>query len=364
MDPLGNKLSPSFWNVCILGIFVTGCTLPDDPERMGRKPIPTIADSIKENSAPIKKGIILVKRGDSLYILARRHGVALRGLIQANKLKPPYIIHPGQLLKSPVSNHHVVEKGQTVYKISQIYAVDMGALVRINKIDPPYRVARGQRLRLPNKAFSKSTVNRSSSRSGRQTVLARSVPRWVVGRPQSSARVKASTPPVRTRWNKPVAKRIKNPPARTSRKFLWPLRGKIIESFGARAGGLHNDGINIAARKGASIRAAENGVVAYTGNQLQGFGNLVLLKHAGGWMSAYAHSSTILVRRGDVVRRGQVIARVGRTGNVSKPQLHFELRRGERAVNPRRHLMRIAYWTPTLRQYAELLPIQPFPVLP
>jgi murein DD-endopeptidase MepM/ murein hydrolase activator NlpD len=130
------------------------------------------------------------------------------------------------------------------------------------------------------------------------------------------------------------------------------VRGRIIESFGARVGGLHNDGINIAARKGASIRAAENGVVAYTGNQLQGFGNLVLLKHAGGWMTAYAHSSIILVKRGDVVRRGQTIAKVGRTGNVSTPQLHFELRRGERAVNPKNHLVRIARLMPVLRQYA------------
>jgi murein DD-endopeptidase MepM/ murein hydrolase activator NlpD len=124
------------------------------------------------------------------------------------------------------------------------------------------------------------------------------------------------------------------------------VQGRIIASFGAREGGLHNDGINIAARDGAAVRAAENGVVAYTGNQLQGFGNLVLIKHSDGWMSAYAHSSEVLVKRGDVVRRGQVIARVGRTGSVSAPQLHFELRKGERAVDPRRYLVGVASLRP------------------
>ncbi len=172
--------------------------------------------------------------------------------------------------------------------------------------------------------------------------------------PGVPSRERQPAPSTRSRWSKPDPAPLKNPPARTGRKFLWPLRGKIIESFGARAGGLHNDGINIAARKGASIRVAENGVVAYTGNQLQGFGNLVLVKHSGGWMSAYAHSSIILVKRGDIVRRGQIIARVGRTGNVSKPQLHFELRRGKRAVNPKKHLVRFAHWMPVPRQYADL----------
>ncbi len=127
----------------------------------------------------------------------------------------------------------------------------------------------------------------------------------------------------------------------------------MIVSFGPRKGGLHNDGINILARNGTSIQSTENGVVAYTGNQLQGFGNLILIKHSGGWMSAYAHSAIILVTRGDIVRRGQVIARVGRTGNVTRPQLHFELRRGGRAVNPVRYLVRYAHWQIKRQQIAQ-----------
>ena len=103
-------------------------------------------------------------------------------------------------------------------------------------------------------------------------------------------------------------------------------------------GSLHNDGINISAPRGAAVRAAEDGVVAYAGNELGGYGNLVLVRHAGGWTSAYAHNEKLLVSRGNTVRRGQVIALVGSSGNVTTPQTHFELRRGARAVDPLKSL--------------------------
>src|SRR5207244_4973649 len=117
--------------------------------------------------------------------------------------------------------------------------------------------------------------------------------------------------------------------------FLWPVRGHVLATYGSRSDGTHNDGINIAAPRGAAVQAADAGVVAYTGNELRGYGNLVLVKHASGWISAYAHSDSILVKRGDPVSRGQAIAKVGTTGGVSEPQLHFELRRGKQPVDPR-----------------------------
>ena len=97
---------------------------------------------------------------------------------------------------------------------------------------------------------------------------------------------------------------------------------------------MHNDGVNIAARTGAPIVAAENGVVVYTGNELRGYGNLLLIRHSGGWVTAYAHISKFRVKPGARVKQGDVIAEVGQTGNVDRPQLHFELRKGKRAVNP------------------------------
>jgi murein DD-endopeptidase MepM/ murein hydrolase activator NlpD len=116
------------------------------------------------------------------------------------------------------------------------------------------------------------------------------------------------------------------------------VRGRVLATYGSRADGTHNDGINIGAAKGAPVQAADAGVIAYTGNELRGYGNLILVKHANGWISAYAHCDQILVKRGEKVARGQVIARVGSTGNVSEPQLHFELRRGNHAVDPREFL--------------------------
>ena len=116
------------------------------------------------------------------------------------------------------------------------------------------------------------------------------------------------------------------------------MRGRTIAGYGPKKNGLHNDGINIAAPRGAPVQAAENGVVVYIGNELRGFGNLILIKHAGGWVTAYAHNADFLVRRGDTVKRGQVIARIGSSGNVATPQLHFEIRKGARSVDPTRFL--------------------------
>ena len=116
--------------------------------------------------------------------------------------------------------------------------------------------------------------------------------------------------------------------------FRWPVQGRIISAFGTKPDGGHNDGINVAVPTGTSVKAAENGVVAYAGNELKGYGNLVLIRHSNNWVSAYAHNEEILVQRGDQVRRGQVIAKAGNTGQVSQPQLHFELRKGSRPVDP------------------------------
>jgi murein DD-endopeptidase MepM/ murein hydrolase activator NlpD len=131
---------------------------------------------------------------------------------------------------------------------------------------------------------------------------------------------------------------IEAPEPRGGSRFLWPLRGAILSDYGPKPGGLHNDGINISASRGASVVAADNGVVAYAGNELRGFGNLLLIRHADGWMTAYAHLDDMLVERGAKVSRGQKIGTVGSTGNVSSPQLHFEVRRGNRAIDPRDHL--------------------------
>ncbi|WP_343868144.1 M23 family metallopeptidase, partial [Caenispirillum bisanense] len=131
---------------------------------------------------------------------------------------------------------------------------------------------------------------------------------------------------------------VGEPPARAGGRFAWPVKGPVLAGYGPAGPGLHNDGINIAVPTGTPVKASENGVVVYAGNELKGFGNLLLLKHDGGWMTAYAHNSELLVPRGATVKKGDVIAKSGATGNVDRPQVHFELRKGTKAVDPTKYL--------------------------
>jgi murein DD-endopeptidase MepM/ murein hydrolase activator NlpD len=123
-------------------------------------------------------------------------------------------------------------------------------------------------------------------------------------------------------------------PAAGSARFAWPVRGTTLQAFGTRPDGQRNDGINIAAAQGATVKAAEAGTVAYVGNEVRGLGNLVLLSHAGGYVTAYAHLDRTSVTKGAKVRKGQAIGTVGQSGGVSQPQLHFEIRQRNKPVDP------------------------------
>lgn len=125
-----------------------------------------------------------------------------------------------------------------------------------------------------------------------------------------------------------------SPLPRSSDKFREPVSGAIISAFGQATDGQVNDGINYAVPRGTPVKAAENGIVIYTGNELAGFGNLILVRHDGGYVSAYGHNDEMLVKRCQVIKRGETIAKAGATGSVSKPQLHFELRKDQKPVNP------------------------------
>jgi murein DD-endopeptidase MepM/ murein hydrolase activator NlpD len=157
---------------------------------------------------------------------------------------------------------------------------------------------------------------------------------------QKQAAVVAASPEV-TGEDKPQAPSVGDlptPDPMSGNSFRWPVRGRVIAEFGTRPDGGHNDGIDVAVPQGTSVQAAENGVVAYAGNELKGYGNLVLVRHANNWVSAYANNEELLVKRGDKVRRGQIIAKAGATGAVSQPQVHFELRKGSRPVDPTKYM--------------------------
>jgi len=265
-------------------------------------------------AGPSRRGPVIparhvVKSGDTVYAVASRYRVSIRSLIELNALRAPYALRDGQKLRLPAPRRHIVQPGDTIYGVARKYGVAISTLVRLNRIKPPYTIVTGRKLLLPDRL---------------QT---------------------AATPPARIRAA------IPKPPPRSSGKFLLPVRGVVISKFGAQGKGLRNDGINIAAPLGTPVRAAENGIVVYSGNALLGFGNMVLIRHADSFMTAYAHNRSLGVARGDVVRRGQVIAEVGRTGNVSTPQLHFEVRKGKKAVDPARYIPNLAASLPdTLAQ--------------
>ncbi len=264
-----------------------------------------------------KSGTYDVQKNDTVFSIARRYGISIRDVIDTNRLKPPYLLRVGQRLSLPVLQTHTVVAGDTVFEISLRYKVAMNELVRVNGLPPPYTIRVGQKLTLPGGG----DVGVASSQN-KSPVKAKT--------PKKTAAIASQKP-----RNRPALAR---PPARTSTSFAWPLGGRVISGFGFKGKGLHNDGINIMAPRGAAVKAAENGIVAYSGNELRGFGNLLLIKHSDGFMSAYAHNEKLLVGRGDVVKRGQTVARVGSSGSVTTPQLHFELRKGKLAVDPRKYL--------------------------
>ena len=283
---------------------------PTPPSRYG-----DAAPQVRVQSAA-PSGSHVVAKGETLFAISRRYDVPVRDLITRNALKAPYTLAIGQKLEVPGAQIHRVAKGETGYGISRQYGVTVSALMRENNIKPPYQLEVGQVLKLPGGASADAPT---------------------------SAQVASNRPVVTTRPQSPGRTVPKaTPPPRTSSGFDWPVDGKLASRFGPKDDGLHNDGINILAGQGTPVKAAEAGVVVYASNALQGYGNMLLLKHDGGWITAYAHNERLLVRQGQTVDKGQVIARVGNTGGVSDPQLHFEIRKGRQALDPLQYLRRMS----------------------
>ena len=273
-----------------------------------------------------------VQAGETLSSLSRAYGVSLRAVIAQNSLTPPYGLSIGQEIIIPQGREHRVVKGDTVYSLSLRYDLPIAELAARNGLQVPYTLFVGQRLIVPGVVEQRVLAeNPRSSLSLAQTPPDSLSSQSVT--PQSSEPLVKIRPRKRP-LSRSIEPSVPQAPARTSSRFLRPVQGKVISGFGPKAGGIFNDGINIAARLGTPVRAAENGVVVYAGSRLKGFGQMLLIKHADGWLTAYAHNSEILVAQGDIVRRGQPVARAGQSGNVDRPQLHFEVRQGEKSLNP------------------------------
>ena len=308
---------PSLGAALIAAIMLGGCARSGPPAplvdhtRLTNLP-PAVTDRARVPAPPRPaQGVHIVEGGDSVYRIARFYGVPLRAVIDANRLAPPYLLPLGTRLAIPAPRVHVVRSGETIYGISRAYGVDAATLVRLNEIAPPHTIYVAQRLvvQVP-------------------TAIADPVPPPA---PRPEFRPAPSELAA-------LARPIGDPPPLAEDGFLTPVPGRVVSTFGAKEDGLHNDGINIAAARGTPVRAAQSGVIAYAGDKIRGYGKLLLIKHTGGYVTAYAHNDRLLVDRGDVVRRGQVVATVGSTGDTRMPQLHFEIRHGARAVNPQIHL--------------------------
>src|SRR5438270_2136379 len=294
------------WLVVVLGCALAACA----PRVEG--PAPVVG-----GPAPVERGpqTITIQRGQSLSEIAHSYHVPMRVIAEANGLSPPYHIQVGRTLVIPG-----------------------GGQPRLAA--PPPSVAALPPAQRPEvlQPAARPTLPTTAAPDSPSAPVEPAAPPAALHEPEPGP--EASPPSISQARPRAVAEtpdsgKAAAPPAAGTGAFLWPVRGHILANYGAKPDGTHNDGINIAAPRGAAVQAVDAGVVAYAGNELRGYGNLVLVKHANGWISAYAHCDAILVKRGEKVGRGQVIARVGSTGNVSEPQLHFELRRGQHAVDPR-----------------------------
>lgn len=312
---------------------------------------------------------IIVGTSDTLDLIAKRYRVTPAEILAANGYKGPRALSPGQQLiiphpgavaaapaaqpvAAPVaaapmvaprpvavaapaapSTVHFVNRGDTLASIARQNHLTPAELARANNLDQASPLKLGARLTVPGKAAAVAAP----------AAPVATVPQAVatVPAPAPTTRVAAAGPvqSVRLAQANPAPEKEEEParPAETTSSlptFRWPARGKVVTSYGAKTNGKSNDGINIAVPEGTPVKAAEDGVVAYAGNELKGYGNLVLVRHSNGYVTAYAHASELMVKRGDPIKRGQVIAKSGQSGEVGSPQLHFEIRKGSSPVDP------------------------------
>jgi murein DD-endopeptidase MepM/ murein hydrolase activator NlpD len=335
------------------------------------------AEPMVTRGAPARVLHVKVAKGDTLSVLSRRYDVSVEEIMGANNL-PDGRLHVGQDLVIPGIGGKAVEaeaappppsgpgstykvaKGDTPHSIADKLDVDEKALLARNKLKAN-KLQIGQVLMVPAKDSQPDVAaNETKPATPKDAPDVHVVKTTTIPAPGTSLAEEESQSPANgadaKSKKKPGApanevaaspeitgpstphvttnEQLPAPDPMTGNSFRWPVKGRVISAFGTKPDGGHNDGIDVAVPQGTSVMAAENGVVAYAGNELKGYGNLVLIRHANNWVSAYAHNDEILVKRGDKVRRGQVIAKAGASGSVSQPQVHFELRKGSRPVDP------------------------------
>ncbi len=286
---------------------------------------------------------VTVRPGDTYFALARRYAVSVDELITWNRAEPPFTLYPGDVLVLPKPIKHKVRYGETLYAIADRYKVDHDRLARVNSLRHPGFLVPGTELDIP-RTGERTDLPSVRKENGQIVALPAPAPDVAhpVARPQRTARGRGPA-----RWTGAPAPAVKRKAVAYSSKrmasvprlnLMWPVDGKVISPYGSNRRGVVNDGINIAVPQGTPVRAAATGIVIYKGNLVPGFGKLILVQHDRDHVTAYGHLSRYEVNEGERVIGGQTIGRSGSTGNVDAPQLHFEVRRGVKPVNPMPYL--------------------------
>lgn len=328
---------------------------PPAPSYRTQAPAPSYRTQAAAPSyAPVQNGQVTVQPGQTMYSLARANGLTVSQLARANNIRAPYTLAVGQRLSVPGTSNpisprptvafanapapraqvqsrstnngvHIVRPGETLYSLGRAYEMRPHKIAAYNGLSMNRGLSIGQRVRIPGVGNTSPVADAAPARMPERYVASRT--------PDYLDRRETRLPPAPVLKQETRIERIDS-----GSGFRWPVRGRVISRFGSKPNNTRNEGINIAVPEGTGVRAAEAGVVAYAGNELKGYGELVLVRHQNGWVTAYAHNSELMVKRGDAVRRGDVIARAGKTGSVKTPQVHFEVRQGATAVDPIKYL--------------------------
>ncbi len=285
---------------------------------------------------PVTKGLaagqeITVGVDDNLYTIAQRHGVKLKEIIVVNQIAPPYRVKAGEKIFLPK---------HATYKEPPLSSVASSAFSKAPVEDNTVWLRRS-----PKNSHSVTSAPLAPLEPLNEDIVGEFVDAEIIAKPVTKREAKPwpklsrapmakSKPAVKTSKKPAKIKKKLSPPQLGVLAFSWPVRGTIISAFGPKGKGRDNDGINIAAPKGAPVKAASGGTVVYADNKMKGFGNLVLVRHKGGWVTAYAHLDRVVVVRDKTISKGAMIGTVGTTGGVVSPQLHFEARRDGKPVDP------------------------------
>jgi murein DD-endopeptidase MepM/ murein hydrolase activator NlpD len=302
--------------------------------------------------------VIHTQSGDTVYSIAQRYKVPMRDIIALNNLRAPFQLPAGTPITLPLKDGAFAPVIIAPTKVDE--PLDSGGAKTYEQIVPPHREKEADvppvihPQALTKSGVEEKVIYAQVQQDKMNEMLAEKQREKPVVQPspitealdlkpmQFDAKKKDLQPPKFDKKKKEAVAMVKpalpEKAGASKAHFVWPVKGKILSAFGSKDNGLRNDGVNIAAQRGEPVFAAQSGIVAYAGNDIPGYGNVVLIRHNDGWMTTYAHLERIYTQRDVGVAKGDMIGTVGMSGGLTVPQLHFEIRQGSEALNPERYL--------------------------